>query len=172
MKYIAGLFWALFAAAALARPAVVDLSARDRADLLQAAADVRSAILRKDVGALLRVIGREGLVCTDTQYSHKEVSRDLRDPTSHLYMSLFDTARFAARCGGEYPIEYPAKSDRDFFVHMPDSPIDVTFAKNDYATVTYRSAVKGYYPPEYSFHKEKGRWRLVGGLIIGNCTCG
>lgn len=172
MRYVAGLLLALLASGASAAPPVIELSERDRAELLQAATGVRSAILRKDVGALLKLIGSEGLMCTDTQYSYTNVRRDLYNRSSHLYLSLFDSVRFAAKCGADYPSEYPAKSDQDFFEHMPDSPIDVTFAKKDYATVTYRSTVKGYYPLAYSFHKEQGRWKLVEGLIVGNCTCG
>ena len=150
-----------------------EVSVQDKAAILEAAANVRHAILSKDTKALLATISKShGLGCTDTRYSYQRVLNDLRDQNSYLYQGLFDTKKFRERCGAYYPAEYPAKSDLDFFEHVTDSADDISFAKDNNATVTFRSSVKGYYPAVYSFQKEDGQWKLVYGLIIGRCTCG
>ena len=145
----------------------------DRADLLAAAREIRSAILRDDVDSILSHVSRmDGLGCTDTAYSYEQVRRDLDDRDSYLFMSLFDTARFAAKCASHYPLEYPATSDKDFFERVGDTPIDITFLEDNLARVTYRSTIAEYYPREYTLQKQEGRWKLVYAFIIGSCSCG
>ncbi len=158
---------------ASAGPSANDLSSRDRADLLQVAAAVRAAILRGDAAAFLEFVSQgEGLVCTDTAYQHDKVAKYLRDKSSYLYMGLFDSEHFAEQCGKDYSPEYPATSDKAFFERSPDSSIEITFAAKGYAEVTYSSGAVNLYPLKYEFHKEAHGWKLIGGIIIGNCSCG
>ena len=153
--------------------AAADLPPSDRAALLQVAAELRTAIQHGDATTVLRFVSRaKGLECTDTTYRIKEVERDLRDTHSYLYMGLFDSPGFSARCGDAYPRDYPASSDKAFFEHSPASAIEVIWVAKDYAEVTYASEVGNFYPRKYSFHKEGSSWKLVGGFIIGDCSCG
>jgi hypothetical protein len=158
---------------AFAGPTGTDLSSRDRADLLEAAASVRAAILRGDAAAFLGFLSqKQGLVCTDTVYRYDKVAKYLSDKGSYLYLGLFDSEHFAAQCGKDYSPEYPAASDKAFFERSPNSAIEITFSANDYAEVTYASGAAKFYPRKYEFRKEPQGWKLVGGIIIGNCSCG
>jgi len=169
------LFAIAFLASGLASagPTDIDLSARDRADLLQVAAAVKDAILRGDSTAFLGFVSQiQGLVCTDTVYRYDKVARYLRDKGSYLYMGLFDSEHFAGQCGKDYSPEYPATSDKAFFERSPNSSIEITFSAKGYAEVTYSPGAAELYPLKYEFHKEAHGWKLVGGIIIGNCSCG
>jgi hypothetical protein len=164
-----------FAATGLASAAPTDvgLSLRDRADLLQVAAAVRAAILRGDSAAFLRFVSTtQGLQCTDTIYRYDKVARFLRDKGSYLYMGLFDSEQFAAQCGEGYSPQYPATSDKSFFERSPKSSMEITFPSKGYAEVTYAPGAADLYPLKYQFHKEAHGWKLVGGIVIGDCTCG
>jgi hypothetical protein len=148
-------------------------SGADQERILAAVASVRKAILAQDTAALLATISRvEPLACTDTPYSRHRVAAFLCDPTSHLYISLFDTPAFAKRCGREYPPEYPAISEREFLLNARES-VQVGRVTGGWVTVTLTSPVPTHYPREWYFHSESGGWRLAGGsLIIGRCSCG
>jgi hypothetical protein len=150
-----------------------DTRVHDRPRILAAVAAVRRAILAGDVAALLAHISKvERLGCTDTTYSREQVSAFLRDRSSHLYMSLFETPAFAKRCGREYPPEYPAISERDFLRSAGES-IRVDPVEGEWVTVTLTSPVPTQYPRMWYFHFESGAWRLAGGsLVIGHCSCG
>jgi hypothetical protein len=167
-----------FAVALLAAVVCSALSASeptnaDRDAVQLAAREIRSAILRKDIDALLAHVSTlEGLTCTDSNYPYREVRRYLNDRSSHLYVSLFDSTKFAARCGSHYSPEYPAVSDKEFFERVGESRIDVTFFKDEYVTVRYSSPISSYYPREYELHREHGQWKIVEGFIIGYCSCG
>jgi hypothetical protein len=148
------------------------LNAERRAELLAKAADVRAIILRGDADALLNVISvNAGLQCTDDVTPYSVVRRDLHVKSSILYMSLFDATGFAARCADQSPSESPATSDRDFFEHSPDSPVEITSISpaGDAATVRYRSGSAGV--RNYTFQWEADEWRLVEGLRVGECSC-
>lgn len=163
----------LVSATAAAATSGVDLSESERVELLKVAAAVRGAILNGDVVSLLRFISKgDGLECTDSQYRYGQVAKDLRNKRSFLYMSLFNSEQFSAQCGEGYPAEYPAISDREFFAKSPNSTIEITFASKGQAEVTFHSGSSALYPRKYDFHRESKGWRLVGGLIIGECTCG
>ena len=173
MSRIAVLFVALISYSAFGGSDVIALSDKEKSDVLRAADIVRHAILNQDSNALLAAISSsQGLGCTDDKFSHKRVRMDLRNPNSFLYIGLFDTSKFIDRCGSAYPANFSAKSEKDFFEHITAPKMEITFAKKNYATVTFQSTVEGYYPVEYSFRKERGQWKLVYGLIIGGCTCG
>jgi len=148
---------------ASAGPTDIDLSSRDRAELLHVATAVRAAILGGDTAAFLGFVSQtQGLVCTDTVYRYDKVAQYLRDKGSHLYMGLFDSQHFAAQCGKDYSPEYPATSDKAFFERSPDSSIEIAVSAKGYAEVTYSSGATDLYPLKYEFHKEAQGWKLVG----------
>ncbi len=164
------LLWGTCAMAAA--PHQGTLTAEHQTELLAKAADVRAIILRGDADALLDVISvNAGLQCTDDVTPYSAVRRDLHVKSSILYMSVFDAVGFAARCGAKYPSESPATSDRDFFEHSPDSPIEIRSVSpaGDEATVRYRSGSAGV--RNYTFRWEADEWRLVQGLTVGECSC-
>ncbi len=161
------------AGVAAALPTSVNLSPKDRADLLQAAAAVRTAILNGDAAALLALVSpTQGLGCTDDTYKYQEVARYLRDKGSYLYIALFDTSQFQAECGDGYPPEGLPISDKEFFERSANIFTKITMAEKGTAEVTYATSESGLDHRQYYFHKESHGWRLVGGLIIGECTCG
>ena len=146
------------------------LSNADRESLLKVAVDLRTAILREDINGILQHVSTsQGLSCTDTQYSYQEVKKDLHNKNSHLYICLFDTVGFSKMCGHQYPAEYPAISDKEFFSKAEYEPIEIKSMKVGWAIVTYTSKTRGHYPREYTFHKEQGEWKLTYGVIIGSC---
>jgi hypothetical protein len=150
-----------------------ELTPAVRAAIVSAARSVVAAIRAGDAKGLVQHISRaEGLTCTDTAYPFSRVKKDLENPKSYLFQSLFDTKAFAGRCGSEYPAEYPAISDTEFLKTSGDN-IDVELYSADWAAVTIRSSVPGQYKREWSLHREAGHWKLAGGgFIIGNCSCG
>jgi len=154
------------------KPAV-KLSATDRQNLAKIVAEVREAILTVDVKALLRHISQfEPLVCTDTAYSYREVERFLQRRDSHLYMSLFDSARFAASCRAEYSADDPAISDKEFLATASPG-VELVALDARWAGATITSAVKGRAAMQWFFHKESGGWKLAGGsFVLGRCSCG
>jgi hypothetical protein len=161
-----------FATTTSSLPADADLSAGDRRDVLQTAARVKAAILQHDVSAIMSYISKsEGLTCTDTRYTLRQVSRYIHNSNSELYLGLFDTSQFTRQCGAGYPQNSP-KAESDFFAHMADAETKITFESKEYAEVSFYSHLPGYYPRQYMFHREAGRWRLVSGFIIGSCGCG
>src|SRR6266481_1721325 len=109
------------------------LSQIDQQELRSVAEKLKAAILKEDIEGILRHIGRDGLRCTDTKYSYQEVRKDLHDKNSHLYLSLFDTARFFRLCGSLYPSEYPAISEKEFFSKAENETIEISEAENDWA---------------------------------------
>jgi hypothetical protein len=148
-------------------------SAVDQRNLRAVALKVQEAILNENVNELARAVSRtEGLTCTDARYSYKSVQSFLHDKTSHLYMSLFDSARFSRQCGYQYSPEYPAISDREF-LRTGNESIVIARLDNDWAQVTITSSVKGLYPREWYFHREERTWRLArGSFVLGRCSCG
>jgi hypothetical protein len=149
------------------------LSAADQRKLERVVTEIREAILNSNVKALLRHFSRtEPLVCTDTGYSYNDVQRFLEQKDSHLYMSLFNSARFAPSCGQDYPSEYPAISDKDFLASASPEATVISLGTG-WAKVSLTSAVKGHFAREWYFHREAGTWKLAGGsFILGRCSCG
>lgn len=149
------------------------LSEANQKEIRAVALKVKEAILDENVDEFLRHVSpSEGLTCTDSNYSYKSIERFLRDKNSHLYISLFDSVRFSRQCGNEYPPEYPAISEKEFFRAANDS-VQITKLDNDWAKVTFTSSVKSHYPREWYFHREGGTWKLAGGsVVIGSCSCG
>ena len=149
------------------------LSRADGEALREAAHDVRNAIVRQDTRRILERISKsEGLACTDRRIPYQQVGKDLRDKTSHLYISLFDSERFSKRCGKEYPAEYPAISDHEFFQSASTATIELQPLERGLVQVVLKSHVKGHYPREWVFRKEQGQWRLIDGFIVSRCSCG
>src|SRR5438105_13385939 len=90
-------------------------SKADEKVIIAAVLQAKKAILAEDVAGLLRLVSRtEGLMCTDTPYSFKEVTAFLADTRSDLYLSLFRSQAFARKCGAGYPSQYPAISEKEF----------------------------------------------------------
>jgi hypothetical protein len=145
----------------------------DESRLRAAIASVRTAILAEDARTLLQNISKvASLTCTDTRYTHEEVGAFLRDRASHLYISLFDTSTFSKQCGGQYPAEYPAISEKEFLRSANES-VRIVRLDAQWAEVTLTSPVPTHYPREWYFHWESGAWKLAGrSLIVGNCSCG
>jgi hypothetical protein len=149
------------------------LSHPDRESLLKAAVDLKEAILRQDIDGFLHHVSKlNGLTCTDTQIQYQQIKKDLHNKESHLYMSLFDSTRFSKQCGHQYPREYPAISDKEFFSKATNMSIEITRAADGWAQVTYKSETKGHYPREYTFHKEGSDWKLTEGVVVDSCSCG
>jgi len=147
-------------------------SIADERQIRRAVVALREAILKKDLKDLLRQISGAGLTCTDTDYSYKMIRAFLDDKKSHLYMSLFDSARFSQQCGNEYPVEYPAISEQEFLRTANDSMLIVRTDSN-WARVTLTSPNPRHYPREWSFHREGGTWKVAGGSwVVGRCGCG
>ena len=100
----------------------IELSRAERRDLHSVALDLRDVVVKQDVERILgHVDSRTGLWCTDSEILYPDIRRDLRDPQSHLFQSLFDTARWSHRCGHEYSSEYPAVSDAELFRDATDT---------------------------------------------------
>jgi hypothetical protein len=162
-----------FMGVAAAAPTYASLSQADREKLRKVAEQLKEAILHEDVDGILRHVSKtNGLTCTDTKIPYQQVRKDLRNKNSHLYMSLFDSVRFSKQCGHEYPAEYPAISDKEFFTKAANESIEIVSIADGWAQVTYKSQTEGLYPREYSFHKEGQDWKLIEGFIVGSCSCG
>ncbi len=133
---------------------------------------LKEALLGEDLTQVLQQISSEGLTCTDTRYSREKVRAFLSDHQSHLYMSLFDTARFSQQCGREYPADYPAISEKEF-LRTANASMMIVRLDTNWAQVTLTSSNSRHYPREWSFHKENGRWKVAAGSwIVGRCSCG
>ena len=163
----------LTAAATSPASEATSFSPTDQKVIIATALEVEKAILAEDVSDLLRLVTRtEGLTCTDTLYSFKEIRAFLADKQSDLYLSLFRSDDFGKKCGEGYPLEYPAISEKDF-LQTADKSFSVIRLEADWAKVIIKSPVKTHYPREWYFHREGRTWKLAGAsFIIGNCTCG
>jgi hypothetical protein len=149
------------------------LSAQDRSSIQLVVTQLKEAILQEDTHKLLSLISNQiGLTCTDSKYSQKQISGFLKDKTSYLYLSLFDSKGYSQRCGGNYPPEFPAISEKEFLSKASRPTIEITPIEAGWAKVVYKSETKGHYQREWVFHKESGSWKIAEGFIIGNCSCG
>jgi hypothetical protein len=148
-----------------------ELTDADKADLNKATLDIKEAILTVDVGRLSRWVGPDGLTCTDDQYSRSEVVKALKNKTSPLYISLFDTKIFKKECGEGYDDQYPPISDKEFFETAKDLKIQISEFQPGWAEVKIISSVKTQYPREWDFHRIKGKWKITEGLLM-RCQCG
>jgi hypothetical protein len=147
-------------------------SIADERQIRRAVVAIREAILKEDLKQLLRQISSAGLTCTDTGYSYKMIRAFLTDKKSHLYMSLFDSARFSQQCGNEYPVQHPAISEREF-LRTADDSMSIVLADRNWARVTLTSPNPRHYSREWSFHREGGTWKVAGGSwVVGRCGCG
>ena len=163
----------ILAGLAYTAPAAQPLAPSDEEDLRKTALELKDAIVHEDVQGILRRVSRsKGLICTDSRISYQQVQKDLHNKNSHLYMSLFDSARFAKRCGGQYPPAYPAISEKEFFTAVQNDMIEIARVGKGWAQVVFKSKTEGHYPREWVFHKEGGQWRLSDGFIVSRCTCG
>jgi len=149
------------------------LSPTDQKELRNVAMEIREAILNEDIAGILRHLRQEhGLTCTDTTIPYKQVKSDLYNKNSHLYMSLFDSARWHKQCGDHYPAEYPAVSEKEFLSKTIGEPIQITSVQDGWAKVTFRSRDKHLYPREWYFHKDGKVWKFADGFILSRCSCG
>ena len=149
-------------------------SSADEQQLRAVTARIREAILTENIAVLLQSISAVlGLQCTDTTYSHEQIKTFLQNRNSHLYISLFDSARFARQCGRSgYPPEYPAISEKEF-LRSANSAVEIVRIDNDWAKVTLISPVPSQFPRVWNLHREAGTWEIAGvGFVIGNCSCG
>ena len=147
-------------------------SIADERQIRRAVVALREAILKEDLNQLSRQISGAGLTCTDTDYSYKMIKAFLTNKRSHLYMSLFDSARFSQQCGSGYPVKYPAISEQEFPQTANDS-VRIVRIDSNWARVTLTSPNPRHYPREWSFHREGGTWKVAGGSwIVGRCACG
>jgi len=162
----------LFPRGVIAAPPQVTLSEPEQQMLKDAALDLRDAIVSRNVEKLLSHISRSGLACTDAKYSFKEVSRDLRNRKSYLFLGLFNTTTFSKQCGSGYPPEFPAISDKDFFTADKTPTLEIVAYSQEQAQVIFKSHIKGHYQRDWWFKKEGEKWKLVDGFIVGDCTCG
>ena len=163
----------LSVAATTATENIHGLSPVDTKKIHEVVNEVRKTILSKNTkGFLMHVSVTNGLSCTDTNYTHKEVKEFLSHKGSHLYISLFDAAKFPKQCGAGYPKEYPALAEIEFLKTAHDQ-IKISKIDNDWVEVTIESPIKTHYPRVWYLHREAQSWKLAGGsFIIGNCTCG
>ena len=134
--------------------------------------EIREAILKHDVKRLLSYIDGDGLICTDTQVPSAEIENNLKDKSSKLYLSLFESERFAKECADKYSAEYPPISEREFFMKVVDPKMKVSFTGQSWARVTISSPLPQHYPREWLFHRTNGKWRLSSGFISRGCSCG
>ena len=163
----------IVAGLAYAAPEGKPLAPSDEVGLRKTALELKDAIVQEDVQGILRLISRsKGLICTDSRISYQQVHKDLHNKNSYLYMSLFDSARFAGRCGRQYPPDYPAISEKEFFTAVQNDMIHIGRVGKGWAQVVFRSRTQGHYPREWVFHKEGSQWRLSDGFIVSRCTCG
>lgn len=145
----------------------------DEQNLRRIALELRDAILREDTNGILGHISRQsGLGCTDANIPFRSVKKYLHNKASHLYMSLFDSSRFAKQCGNSYPAEFPAIADREFFMADKDPTIEIVPLGENQARVIFRSRIKGHHQREWDFRREGKSWKLIYGLIVGSCGCG
>jgi len=149
------------------------LSARDRENILIAAKEIRSAILQKDTKRFFEFISTtQGLTCTDTNYSSKEIKAFLDNKNSYFYLSLFDNKRYSKKCSDGYPEEYPAISENEF-LRTANNTVTLIQESNDWVRVVIGSSIKSHYPREWYFHRDGQVWKISGSsFIIGNCSCG
>ena len=149
------------------------LQPSDDVQLRKTAIELSQAIAQENIALFLRHVSRsKGLGCTDRRISYQRVGKDLEDKNSHLYLSLFDSRRFADKCGKEYPAEFPAISDKEFFSTSATRTIDTSSVGNGAAQVVFRSSVQAHYPREWLFHKERDGWKVIDGFVVGRCSCG
>jgi len=148
------------------------LTQAERSDIQAAVTSVIQSILKVNVRQFIGHVGRDGLTCTDSEYSLKSIKSFLADKKSHLYLSLFDTRALAERCGTEYSPEFPALSDRDF-LRSANKEIEISLLETDWVRVTITSPVETHYKREWILHRESGSWELAGGsFVVGRCSCG
>jgi len=163
----------MFAGLSYAASVFPPLTPSDEGSLRKVAVELKQAIAQEDVQTFLRHVSKsEGLSCTDRRVSYQQVQKDLQNKNSHLYMSLFDSRQFANRCDKEYPREYPAISDKEFFDKSLNEVIEISPVGKGLAQVVFKSNTKGHYPREWVFQKERGEWRLIEGFIVSRCSCG
>ncbi len=125
------------------------LTPQDRETILASVKEIRKAILQKDAKLLLQFVSKaDGLNCTDTTYSYKEVAAFLANRDSHLYMSLFDNGRYGKQCGIDYPAEYPAIAEAEFLRSANEDVVLIRLS-NDWAEAVIRSPVKSHSPREW-----------------------
>lgn len=149
------------------------LSVHDKSSVQRVVTQIKDAILQEDIPKLLSLISNQfGLTCTDSKYSHKQISSFLKDKTSYLYLSLFDSKGYSQRCGGNYPPEFPAISEKEFLSKASNPTIEITPIEAGWVKVVYKSNMKGHYQREWILHKEFGSWKMTEGFIVGSCSCG
>jgi hypothetical protein len=148
------------------------LTAADEKELQSVALALKKAIVLEDIDGIINHLSKAGLTCTDTHISYQRVVRDLRNRNSHLYLSLFDSGRFSKQCGKEYPSDYPAISDKEFFTSARDQRMEIKPLDSGWAQVIFTSDTKNQYPREWTFHKQGGQWRFADGFVVSRCSCG
>jgi hypothetical protein len=172
MRHLPFLLLFLFSASAGVAKDPFRLPDSERVQLETTAEAVRVAIIHEDTNEIASIVSKSGLMCTDTNYSHAQVANFLKNKKSHLWLSLFDSARFSRLCGDGYPSEFPAISEKEFFIKSTNLVITIIATDKRNATVTYQSSTKGHYKRDWYFRKEGSHWKLVDAFIVGGCFCG
>ena len=138
-------------------------------ELRKIAFDIRKAILQHDVRAILNYVDAEGVMCTDDLVPYKKIEHDLNDPTSYLYMYLFDPARYKEKYGEQDAIRPTAL--KEFFEKATDLKVKVTFKSRkfgrNWAAIQYISSISqagrlGSRRLDFKF--SNNRWTIDTGL--------
>jgi hypothetical protein len=151
--------------------AQTDKKSSHEAELKLVVSDIRNLILKEDIDHFAKYIGPDGLFCTDDQFSHADVIAALKDKSSPLYLSLFNSKLLKEKCGEAYSDEYPAISDKEFFKTAKDLKVEVSDLKPGWVEVKISSSVSNQYPRDWTFHRVKGKWKITEGILM-RCSCG
>lgn len=166
---ISGWMLMLNVAQAASSESKLTISADDNAAIHEVVINARKAIVNENPEVLLKYISVEnGLRCTDTNYNFSEIKKFISNRDSYLYIGLYSTEKYSAKCGNEYS----KVSDKEYFRSVSDI-FTIQLDEPDWVTVYFASStVKGHFPRAWALHKENGSWKILGGsFLIGNCTC-
>lgn len=145
------------------------ISTDDNAAIREVVKNARKAIVNETPDVLLKYISVEnGLRCTDTNYNFSEIKKFMSDRDSYLYIGLYSTEKYSAKCANEYS----KVSDKEYFNSAGDT-FTIQIDEPGWVTVYFASStIKGHFPRAWALHKENGSWKILGGsFLIGNCTC-
>jgi hypothetical protein len=149
------------------------VSQKDKLEIIEVVIKIKESILSNNSKIFLKHVSlTEGLSCTDTKYSNKEVDTFLKNKNSYLYISLFDSKRFYNQCSNNYQGNFPAISEREFLQNANED-ITITRINSNWVEINITSPVKTHYPRKWYLHRESGSWKVSGAsFVLGSCTCG
>jgi hypothetical protein len=141
-----------------------------RAALEELAGQVRDAVVRGDVEALLALVAPEGLSCADSHESRSEIRAQLEGRSGRAHELLFDVEPLRARIarwGGKLPPE--KVSYQDFFRKHPDG---VLFLHGEPSSglIQWQLRPEGKEPnaPRFGYRWDAGRRRYA--IVSIGCT--